>query len=69
MILTLDSAEAFTRFVYETTEPVKTVLSNQTQERRLEILKAITEAANQYVDKSSGSVRMSNEAICIVGKK
>jgi hypothetical protein len=30
---------------------------------------SVTEAANRYVDKSSGSVRVSNEAICIVGKR
>ena len=69
MVLTLDSTDLFTRLVHETAEPVKAVLYNQTQEKRLEILRAITEAASQYVDKSSGVFSMSNEAICIVGKK
>lgn len=44
-------------------------LSNQTEERRKEILGAVTEAARKYADKSSGAVKLSNEAICIVGKK
>lgn len=43
MILTLDSADSFTRFAYETAEPVETALSNQTPERKLQILRAITE--------------------------
>ncbi|MFZ0326223.1 MAG: hypothetical protein WBP64_14270 [Nitrososphaeraceae archaeon] len=44
-------------------------MSNQTEERRKEILGAVTEAARKYADKSSGAVKLSNEAICIVGKK
>ena len=69
MIFNFDSAEAFTNFVYETAAPVQAILSNQPQERRKEILRAVTEAASRYVDKSSGYVRVSNEAICIVGKR
>ncbi|MGC1133427.1 MAG: methyltransferase domain-containing protein [Nitrososphaeraceae archaeon] len=69
MIFNFDSAETFTNFVYETAAPVQAILSNQPQERRKEILRAVTEAANRYVDKSSSSVRVSNEAICIVGMK
>lgn len=69
MILTLDSANTFTRFAYETAEPVKEALSSQTPERKLEILRAITESVNRYVDRSSGSISLRNEALCIVGKK
>jgi ubiquinone/menaquinone biosynthesis C-methylase UbiE len=70
MIFSFESAEAFTNFVYETVAPVQAILSNQPQERRKEILQAVTEAAvSRYVDKSSGSVWVSNEAICIVGKR
>jgi SAM-dependent methyltransferase len=69
IIFDFDSADTFTNFVYETASPVQAILSNQSQERRKEILRAVTEAASRYVDKSSGSVRVSNEAICIVGKK
>jgi ubiquinone/menaquinone biosynthesis C-methylase UbiE len=69
MIFDFDSAEAYTNFVYDTAPPVQALLSNQSPERRKEILKAVTEAASKYSDKSSGSVSLSNEAICIVGKK
>jgi hypothetical protein len=55
MIFSFESAEAFTNFVYETAAPVQAILSNQPQERRKEILRAVTEAASRYVDKSSGS--------------
>jgi ubiquinone/menaquinone biosynthesis C-methylase UbiE len=62
-------AEEFTNFVYETTAPVQAILSKQSEERKREILKAVTEAASNYLEKSSGSVSLSNEAICIVGNK
>ena len=64
-----DSAEVYTRFVYETAAPVQAILANQPQERREEILKAITESARKYAENDIGSVRLSNEAICVVGTK
>jgi SAM-dependent methyltransferase len=70
MIFDFESAEAFTNFVCETVAPIQAVLSNQSQERRIEILKVITDkVANRYADKTSGSVNLSNEAICIAGRK
>ncbi len=68
LIFNFDSAEAFTNFVYETASPVQVFLSNQSQERKKEILRAITEAVTQYADRDSGSVNFKNEAICIVGR-
>jgi ubiquinone/menaquinone biosynthesis C-methylase UbiE len=64
-----DSAEVYTSFVCETAAPVQAMLANQPQQRREEILKAITESARKYADNDTGSVRLSNEAICIVGTK
>jgi hypothetical protein len=70
MIFDFESAEAFTNFVCETAAPIQVALSNQSKERRTEILKAITdEAANRYGDNTSGSVNLSNEAICVAGRK
>ncbi len=64
-----DSAEVYTSFVYETAAPVQAMLANQPQERREEILKAITESARKYAENDTGRVRLSNEAICVVGTK
>ncbi len=69
MVFNFDSAEGFTNFVYETAAPIQLALSNQSQERRKEILRAVAEAASKYADKSSGSVSLSNEAICIIGRR
>jgi enediyne biosynthesis protein CalE5 len=70
MIFDFESAEAFTNFVCETAAPIQAVLSKQSQERRHEILKVITDkVANRYTDKTSSSVNLSNEAICIAGRK
>ena len=66
--LYFDPAEAFTNFVYETASPVQVLLSNQSMERKKEILKAITEAVTRYADRDSDSVRFKNEDICIVGR-
>ena len=67
--LNFDSAEVYTSYVYETAAPVQAILANQPQERREEILKAITESARKYAEKDTRSVRMTNEAICVVGTK
>jgi hypothetical protein len=65
-----NSPEEFTNFVCETASPVQVMLSNQSEERKKEILKAITKSvANNYVDKNSDSITFSNEVICIVGTK
>jgi ubiquinone/menaquinone biosynthesis C-methylase UbiE len=64
-----ESAGEFTDFVLETGWPVQTILANQTQEKRVEVIKAITEAARKYADKNTGKVRFENETILIVGKK
>lgn len=69
MTVDFESAEAFTNCIYETAAPVQAILSNQSQERRKEILGVVTEAANKFADKSSGSFSLSNEVICIVGKR
>jgi hypothetical protein len=42
-----DSPEDFTTYVYETAGPWG--LSNQTQQRKEEILKAVTEVARKYM--------------------
>jgi ubiquinone/menaquinone biosynthesis C-methylase UbiE len=64
-----DSAEAYTSFAYETAGPLHAMLANETQERREQILEAVTESARKYADNSTGNVKFSNEAICIVGIK
>ena len=69
VIFDFDSAEAFTNFTYETAAPIQAILSNQTPDRRRKILKAVTEAVREYTGKGSGPVSLSNEAICIGGKK
>jgi len=70
MIFDFDSAEEYTNFVCETVAPIQTILSNHSHDKRRGILRAITdEAANRYANKDSGSVSLSNEAICIAGRK
>lgn len=69
MIFDFESAEAFTNFVCETAAPIQAALSNQSKERRTEILKAIAESAGKYADNNTGTVKISNEALCIAGRK
>jgi hypothetical protein len=65
-----DSPDDYTTFTIEHGGPVlQKMLSGQTSERRKEILKAISKAAEKYADNTTGKVRMENEAILIVGRK
>ena len=45
------------------------MLAGETNERRGEIFKAISKAAEKYTDRTTGNVRFENEAILIVGRK
>jgi hypothetical protein len=64
-----DSPEDFTAFTSETVGPLRKILASQTNERKREILKAVTATARKYIDNKAGKVRFENEAILIVGKK
>jgi ubiquinone/menaquinone biosynthesis C-methylase UbiE len=64
-----DSPEDYTTFTSETIGPLQKVLADQTSERKKEILKVVTEAAEKYANKNTGIVSFVNEAILIVGKK
>jgi hypothetical protein len=65
-----DSPDDYTIFTIEHGGPVlQKMLAGQTDERRKEILKAISKAAEKYADNITGKVRMENEAILIVGRK
>ena len=64
-----NSPEDFTTFTSETAGPIQKMLSNQTNERKKELLRTVTEAAKKYADKNTGIVKFENEAILIVGKK
>jgi ubiquinone/menaquinone biosynthesis C-methylase UbiE len=65
-----DSPEDFTTFTSETAGSLQKMLANQTNKRKGEILKLVTEAARKYTDNNhAGKVRFKNEAILIVGKK
>ena len=44
------------------------MLADQSQERKEEIWKAVTESASNYVD-ATGNVKLDNESICICAKK
>ena len=65
-----DSPGDFTTFTIEHGGPVlQKMLAGQTDERRKDILNAISKAAEKYFDTTAGKVRFENEAILIVGRK
>ena len=69
-LLILIHLSDFTTFTIEHGGPVlQKMLAGQTDERRKEILNAISKAAEKYVDTTTGKVRFENEAILIVGRK
>ena len=68
------SAEDYTNFAKQIIAPIHNLLVNETEKRKEEIWKAVTEkvARRYYIDdnNSTGSVvRMDNECIIIVGRK
>lgn len=69
VVFNFDSAEDYTSFVHGTAAPVRAMLANETLERREEILKVVSQSVKKYADNGTGTVKLSNEAICIVGRK
>jgi hypothetical protein len=62
-----DSAEDFVSFTKETA-PINLMLTNETEKRREETWKAVTNQVRlEYTDNTNCNVRLNNEAICIVG--
>jgi enediyne biosynthesis protein CalE5 len=63
------STDDFTAFTIDHGGPaLQKILAGETNERREQILKAISKGSEKYAD-STGKVRFENEAILIVGKK
>jgi len=69
VVFDFDSAEDYTSFIHGTAAPIRAMLANETPERREEVLKLVTQSVRKYADNSNGTVKLSNEAICIVGRK
>ncbi|MCC2647454.1 MAG: ubiE [Nitrososphaeraceae archaeon] len=66
----LASAEDYACCTKELSAPITAMLSNETEERKEEIWKAVAkEAARKYTDTTTGCIRLDNEVICIAGKK
>jgi ubiquinone/menaquinone biosynthesis C-methylase UbiE len=69
------SAEDYTDFAKQIIAPIHNLLANETEKRKQEIWKAVTEevARRYYIDDNNNStgsvVRMDNECIIIVGRK
>ena len=62
------SSEEYSSFVHETAGPLQEMLSNESPERRQKILEAVSESARKFAD-NTGTVKFSNDTICIMGKK
>ena len=64
-----ESPDDFTDFITETAGPLQKMLVDQAMQRKKVILRAITIAARNYADKTTGKTRFENESILIVGTK
>jgi enediyne biosynthesis protein CalE5 len=70
VVIDFDSPDDFTTFIIEHGGPaIQKMLVGQTDERRKEINKAISQAAEEYTNSTTRNVRLKNEAILIVGRK
>ena len=70
MVLTWEwpSAQEFVKMLLDIAAPLKAMLDRQPVEKRTGVLKAIEEAIAQYAT-ADGTIRIPNEAICVVGHK
>jgi ubiquinone/menaquinone biosynthesis C-methylase UbiE len=70
VVFEFNSAEEYTEFNQDIAAPVRTILANESEERKQEIWNAVTDQAKQrFVDKDTGRIKLANEAICVVGSR
>ena len=67
-VFEFDSAQDYTQYQKELTAPIIAMLANETKPRQDEIWNRITDAAKKFSD-DRGHIKLSNKAICIVGRK
>ena len=69
VVCDFDSSDDFTTFTIDHGGPaLQKALAGETNERRQQIVKAISKGSEKYAD-STGKIRFENEAILIVGRK
>jgi hypothetical protein len=65
-----DSAEDFVNFTKDIAVPVNVMLANETEMRKKEVWKAVTDQVRlEYSNITNGPVSLNNEAICVVGRR
>jgi SAM-dependent methyltransferase len=69
VVFNFDSAEDYTTFVHGHAAPIRAILANEPPEGREDVLKAVTQSVRKFADKGTGTIKLANEAICIVGRK
>jgi len=70
VVFEFDSPDDFAIFTIDHGGPLlEKILTAGTNEKKEQVFKAISNAAEKYADNSTGKVRFENEAILIVGKK
>ena len=67
-VFEFNSAEDFTKYQQAIAAPIIAMLVNETKSRQDEIWNKVTDAVKKYSD-DSGHIKLSNECLCIVGKK
>jgi ubiquinone/menaquinone biosynthesis C-methylase UbiE len=71
MIVTcsFNSPQEYTRLHQTISVPIRVMLADQTQERKVEIWNAVTAEMTRYTNSSTGCVSLDNETICVSGTK
>jgi ubiquinone/menaquinone biosynthesis C-methylase UbiE len=65
-----DSAEDYVRFIQDIAAPVNMMLANETEKKREEIWKGLTDQVRlKFEDSTSGRVNLNNKVICLVGRR
>lgn len=63
------SGEDYVRFCQTVIPPARAALYNETEERKEDIWRKVTQEVAKNYGTTDGTVRMNNESICLVGTK
>jgi len=68
-VIEFEAAKEFTNRICEMASPVQIIWRNQSEERKYELTKIITEAVDKYADINADKISFHDEVLCITEKK
>ncbi len=69
MTVELPSAKSFVNMIHDTASMITALIAELPAARQAEVWQAVEDAVGEQYGQSDGSIRMTNHAICVIGRR